>query len=159
MFFTKKPFYYINVDGRLIKKFLDKSDSAFFTRVVVPSLKDLDEKAYWTGPAKNMQMGSPQSYIFYNNRCYWLIEGLEVIELSDGKFRYVSLDGDYANEDDEDPSYNLIFRSWDDRMEKNITEWVPCSDREVKTIDDIVAWTNQVHSRWSKKIPMAELLK
>ena len=159
MLIKANPFYYSNVEGCLVKKFLDNGDRIFFTDVVIPSLKGIDEKTYWTGPAKNMQLGTRQSYVFFNDKCYWLIEGLEIIEMTTGGFRYGELSEDYADEDDNDPAYNLIFKSWDDRMEGKDKKWKPCSKKETKVIDDIVNWTNIIHEQWSKKIPMDELLK
>jgi hypothetical protein len=159
MLFKAKPFYYSNVEGQLVKKYLEKGDCKFFADRVIPSLAKIDEKSYWTGPAKNMQMGTRQSYVFYNDKCYWLIEGLEIIEMTTDVFRYGELSEDYTDEDDNDPAYNLIFQSWDDRMEGKDKEWKACSKHEVRKIDDIANWTNTVHEKWSKKIPMDELLK
>ena len=66
-----------------------------------------------------------------------------------------------ADEDgaEAEAQYEIIYTPWDALMEGDIADWKKLSAKEVATLQANISWTDELHARMEKRIPMSKLLK
>ncbi|AIR89025.1 hypothetical protein LK03_06960 [Pseudomonas cremoricolorata] len=132
----------------------------------------MSDREYLDGPAAVLHTGARYSYILSGEDIYWCVEwepGLVVVKHSPyGSMAWTALRSPVPNfggrpasevemaqfdEDDENPQYNLVFRSWDAQFDEDHRAWgafEPASPSEAAAFNAAMSHANSLSTQYER---------
>ncbi len=154
-----KPFYFADIEDGLTKLVVPDNVLELLENELLPRLEPIEPEAYWKKYALGMLQHAPKGYILYDDSVIWVQDDgdLRVVEFRAKGIRAFAIKSPIhsENNDADDSYYDLVYMPWDWLLEED-GKGEMCSKSERKSIRNAIGWTNELHEKLEKLLPMSE---